>query len=223
VLSAKLLEVTPVDPVVLRRRVIAGKAIYAASPEQTARVATNPTALKTSTANYTTTPAIQTVQPSQTRSNVFDVSRFSSAALAEASRNLSLPVVEVPQSAQSGDYVQDNGALYLQAQIMLAAWGKRYPGACDPANFGSSEQDFSARNDPRTVRAITSFQRWVNAHGAHVSTDGQLDSPTYALLTQAASGALPPQTSSAPAKNKWPLAALAVGAAYAAYSLLGED
>jgi hypothetical protein len=100
--------------------------------------------------------------------------------------------------------VQDNGALYTQAQINLATWSNGYPGACDPSDYGTQTGDFSGTNDPRTERALVSFQRWANARGAMLRSDGALDGVTFSLLQKVASDvaarhfALSPSSPSSP-------------------------
>ncbi|MDI1445939.1 LysM domain-containing protein [Polyangium sp. 6x1] len=76
--------------------------------------------------------------------------------------------------------------LLLQVQFMLARWAARNPGACNPADFGRTNYDFTGTTTPRTSLAIQSFQLWWNRERPTrmLRMDGSLDQPTQDALRE---------------------------------------
>lgn len=99
-------------------------------------------------------------------------------------------------------YVQDTGAIYQQAQTLLALWRKA-GGPVDPPDFGDQKSDLSGENNPRTERALISFQRWANDNGDDLRTDGVLDQATIGDLVIVTAPAAQAQQSGT--KSVWPL------------------
>jgi hypothetical protein len=76
--------------------------------------------------------------------------------------------------------------LNLRVQGLLAAFGRLYPEAIVPRDFGTGTRfspDALSVLTPRTQQALASFQRWTNATtGSRLRTDGVLDPDTIAAL-----------------------------------------
>lgn len=127
---------------------------------------------------------------------------------------------------------QDTGAVYTQAQIMLAAWG-RSGGPVEPSDFGATDADITGTDTPRTRAAIASFQRWANGQtpSANIRDDGVLDDLTLGYLVTATADALQGQKGGVSpysieptktTKSAWPLWFLVGGTILAvAYSEYG--
>lgn len=89
--------------------------------------------------------------------------------------------VEIPVIPPGGPEL--SAAALIQAQAMLAAWGKS-SGKISPADYGTDPRDFTGIEDPRTQAATKSFQAWANAtRSAGLRIDGHLDERTRAELS----------------------------------------
>lgn len=98
-------------------------------------------------------------------------------------------------------------AHYARAQAILAAWAAKYPMAASPQDFGRVQGDLSAVWTSRTKTICAYYQKWANASGAVLRTDGLLDKPTYTSLENTfvdlvKATPLPKPTSSSPAPAK---------------------
>lgn len=188
--GATLSEQRPVTEADLHRRIVHGRPVWTFSPNAPRRPVVRPLTMRLHPAAFPVVlsllPAAALVPHGQMR-RIF-ARQAGQAVPASTARPMSAAAATTPD----GDVgpIQDNGALYLQAEILLAAWRKTHAGVCDPPDFGDRADDFRGMADERTVRAIKSFQKWGNAHGAELTPDGQLDVPTYALLMQVGGEAL---------------------------------
>lgn len=97
-----------------------------------------------------------------------------------------LPPVSRPKNLPPPLVVPDSSPHVLQAQILLAAWGKSTTGRINPADYGTTS-DLIGLEDDRFHAAVRSYQRWANGLGENLPTDGDLDDATYqSLVTYAA-------------------------------------
>lgn len=169
VLGAFLTDRVPLTTARVRQRIQAGAPIYGTSPERPMgaqrRVPFQPAL----------TPQIRARLSPEAYGALF--SMVPAAKTIPAGR---LGAAMMQSGAADTRYQQDTGAVYTQAQILLAAWGKA-GGPIQPPDFGRDD-DFTGKDSPRTVDAIVSFQRWANSQGANIRDDGVLDDLTLGQM-----------------------------------------
>lgn len=73
------------------------------------------------------------------------------------------------------------------AQALLAKWALHHPNDCTPSDFGRNPADLLTGVTPRMTQALSSFQVWWNKNHPTqtISTNGELDTPTYHALIEA--------------------------------------
>ncbi len=96
-----------------------------------------------------------------------------------------------PSPTPSIPATSDTGVI-LQAQTILAVWGKQYPGAAAVKDFGATPLDMTGAMTDRTTSQLKSFQQWNNATKAtSLLVDGELNPPTWDALKAYALGSAP--------------------------------
>jgi hypothetical protein len=111
--------------------------------------------------------------------------------------NPSSPTNPNPQPSPGNPSLGLPAGSYAQVCTMLGTWNRKYPGNCQPSDFGSTSSDISTTETGRSRSALASFQGWYNrTQSGALRTDGGLDQPTYDALVRVTGGALMNSTSS---------------------------